>query len=305
MPRKAIAPAFSYSNLYKFLPVLYKSLDSYLDLLRRKEKANVSFNPLDVIQFLFFDAVGIGMFHRDMHVMQEGSIGNTLYHELRILLKEFGMRRIFNPFRKHLPRDSDGRRAYEAYDKILSICSTILSDYKAERTEDEIAKDTSILGHIVRCPYLTEAERLEDMYGFIIAGYETTAVSLTWAVIEIARDPRVLAKLQLEVDAIDKSVRFDHQNSSTMPYLQATINETLRLRPVAITVGRAAEVDMKYKEYIIPKGASCNISFIPLFRVGLKVCHYTYYCFLNCLATYVLTAYPYCTSTGTRDWYMM
>ena len=76
--RKFIAPAFSYSNLYKFLPVLYKSLESYLDLLRQKEKDDESINPLDVFQYLFFDAVGIGMFHRDMHVMQEGSIGNTL-----------------------------------------------------------------------------------------------------------------------------------------------------------------------------------------------------------------------------------
>ena len=270
--RKAIAPAFSYSNLYKFLPVLYKSLDSYLDLLRQKEEANESFNPLDIFQYLFFDAVGIGMFHRDMHVMQEGSIGNTLYNELRFWLKEFGMRRIFNPFRPYLPRDSDGRRAYEAYDKILSICGTILSDYKAERTEDEIAKDTSILGHIVRCPYLTEAERLEDMYGFVLGGYETTAVSLTWAVIEIALNPRVLAKLQREIDAIDKSVQFDHQNTSTMPYLQATINETLRLRPVAIMFGRVAEVDIKYKEYIIPKGSNCSVSSIPLFRNDLQVC---------------------------------
>ena len=269
--RKANAPAFSYSNLYKFLPVLYKSLDSYLVLLRQQEIGNVAFNPLDVFQYLFFDAVGIGMFHRDMHVMQEGSIGNTLYKELRFWLHEFALRRVFNPIRPYLPRDSDGRRAYEAYDKILSICSTILSDYKAERTEEEIAKDTSILGHIVRCPYPTEAERLEEMYGFIIAGYETTAVSLTWAVIEIARDPRVLAKLLLEIDAVEKSMQFNHQNTSTMPYLQAVINESMRLRPVAILLGRTAEVDMKYKEYIIPKGSNCSISMQALFRVGLQV----------------------------------
>ena len=269
--RKFIAPAFSYANLYKFLPVLYKSLDSYIDILRQKEKDNEAINPLDVFPYLFFDAVGIGMFHRDMHVMQEGSIGRTLYNELSVWLEEFALRRIFNPFRKYLPRDANGRRGYQAYETILSICRTILHDYRSTHTTEEIAKDSSILSYIVRCPYDTEAERVEEMYAFVIAGYETTAVSLSWVVIEIARNPQVLQRLQSEVDAVDKDIPYDHQNTSTMSYMQAVINEAMRLWPVGLVFGRVAEADIKYNGYVIPKGASCNVPLITLFRAELTV----------------------------------
>ena len=272
--RKFIAPAFSYTNLYKFLPVLYKSLDSYLDLLKQKERDDEAINPLDVFQYLFFDAVGIGMFHRDMHVMQEGSLGHTLYHELHIWLQEFGMRRIFNPIRKYLPRDADGRRGYQAYETILSICRTILQDYRSTNTTEEIAKDSSILSYIVRCPYDTEAERVEEMYAFIIAGYETTAVSLSWVVIEIARNPQVLQRLQSEVDAVDKDTPYDHQNTSTMSYMQAVINEAMRLWAIGLSFGRVAEADISYNGYVIPKGASCIVPHITLFREGLTVSYY-------------------------------
>ena len=109
------------------------------------------------------------------------------------------------------------------------------------------------------------------MYAFVIAGYETTAVSLSWVVIEIARNPQVLQRLQSEVDAVDKDAPFDHQNTYAMPYMQRVINEGMRLWPVTHAFGRVAEADIHFNGYVIPKGASCNVPLITLFREGLTL----------------------------------
>jgi cytochrome P450 len=55
----------------------------------------------------------------------------------------------------------------------------------------------------------------------LVAGHETTASELAWAFERLAREPRVLRRLHEEIDAGEDEA-----------YLTATIQETLRRRPV-------------------------------------------------------------------------
>lgn len=68
----------------------------------------------------------------------------------------------------------------------------------------------------------------------IIAGSDTTAVSLSSVLYRLIVSPRALSKLRHEIRAhkqsIDKS-RFSFKESQEMPYLQAVIKEALRLHP--------------------------------------------------------------------------
>jgi cytochrome P450 len=66
------------------------------------------------------------------------------------------------------------------------------------------------------------AEELRDeLMTALVAGHETTASQLAWAVDRIAREPAVQVRLHDELD-----------DSSDEAYLTATINEILRHRPV-------------------------------------------------------------------------
>ncbi len=64
-------------------------------------------------------------------------------------------------------------------------------------------------------------ELRDELMTLLVAGHETTASTLAWACSRLAREPRVLAALRREVDSEDDG-----------PYLTATIQETLRSRPV-------------------------------------------------------------------------
>jgi len=68
---------------------------------------------------------------------------------------------------------------------------------------------------------MSAQELRDELMTALVAGHETTASQLAWAFERLAREPRVLARLEDELDAGDSD-----------EYLTATINEILRLRPV-------------------------------------------------------------------------
>ncbi len=67
---------------------------------------------------------------------------------------------------------------------------------------------------------MSDQELRDELMTLLVAGHETTASSLAWAFERLARLPQVLARLVEELDSGDED------------YLVATIQETLRRRPV-------------------------------------------------------------------------
>jgi cytochrome P450 len=67
---------------------------------------------------------------------------------------------------------------------------------------------------------MSEQEIRDELLTLLVAGHETTATTLAWAFERLTREPRVLARLLEEIEGDDDA------------YLTATIQETLRTRPV-------------------------------------------------------------------------
>lgn len=68
-------------------------------------------------------------------------------------------------------------------------------------------------------------------FSMILAGYETTADLLAYAVYSLVKDPDKAAKLRAEIDGQAAVPTF--QSLEAMPYLDAVVRETLRLIPQA------------------------------------------------------------------------
>lgn len=73
---------------------------------------------------------------------------------------------------------------------------------------------------------MSEAELRDELVTVLAAGHETTATGLAWAIERLLRNPKVLARLRDSLDADDDT------------YMEATIRETLRARPVIVDVAR-------------------------------------------------------------------
>ncbi|KAG6473627.1 cytochrome P450 71A1-like [Zingiber officinale] len=94
---------------------------------------------------------------------------------------------------------------------------------------------------------------LLDMFA---AGMETTNTTIDWAMSEIIRHPKIMAKAQKEIrEIVGAKEEVEEEMVQGMPYLRAVIKETLRLHPPApILFPRESIEDAQVLGYHIPKG---------------------------------------------------
>lgn len=108
---------------------------------------------------------------------------------------------------------------------------------------------------------LSKEEVRDQVVTIFMAGHETTALTLTWALYLLAKHPEVQARASAEVrDAIgDREPTLS--DCSRMPFLRMVIDETLRLYPPIHTLGwREAVQDISIRGLHIRKGSAVLIS---------------------------------------------
>ena len=84
----------------------------------------------------------------------------------------------------------------------------------------------------------------DQLVAVLLAGRDTTAVTLSWAMFELSHYPQMWARLRTEVlEKVGPSRAPTYEDLKGMSYLMHTVNETLRLYPAVPFNIRAALVD--------------------------------------------------------------
>lgn len=128
----------------------------------------------------------------------------------------------------------------------------------AERKADGVER-TDVLSLMLAARYddgsaMTNAEIFDQMVTLVAAGHETSKISLAWACYWLHRNPDVLEKLLAELDGDADS------------YLEAVIQETLRLYPIVAVATRKLAQPFELKGYSLPAG--CHVG------AGTSLIHY-------------------------------
>lgn len=96
--------------------------------------------------------------------------------------------------------------------------------------------------------HLSNQDLRDELLTLLVAGHETTATALTWAIYWIHALPEVKQKLQSELESFSNPD--DADQLLALPYLTAVCNETLRIHPVAmLTFPRRVEVPLEVSGY--------------------------------------------------------
>ena len=77
---------------------------------------------------------------------------------------------------------------------------------------------------------MSDAELRDELVTLLLAGHETTATSVAWAIERLVRHP----------DKLRAAGGGDRRRASGEEYMTAVVNETLRVRPVVPIVVRRA-----------------------------------------------------------------
>uniref|UniRef100_A0A8K9UD09 Cholesterol 24-hydroxylase n=1 Tax=Oncorhynchus mykiss TaxID=8022 RepID=A0A8K9UD09_ONCMY len=102
---------------------------------------------------------------------------------------------------------------------------------------------------------------LDNFVTFFIAGQESTANQLAFAVMELGRLPEILTKVRQEVDDVigmKQEISFD--DLGEMTYMSQVLKETLRLYPTAPGTSRFIPNDIVINGIPIPAGVTCVFS---------------------------------------------
>jgi cytochrome P450 len=100
---------------------------------------------------------------------------------------------------------------------------------------------------------LTEPELRDELMTLLVAGHETTATALTWALYWIYKLPTVREKLLRELRAV--SGPLDPVVLFRLPYLNAICSETLRIYPVGLlTFPRVTRARVEVKGSVLEPG---------------------------------------------------
>ncbi|MBD1851547.1 cytochrome P450 [Leptolyngbya sp. FACHB-711] len=105
---------------------------------------------------------------------------------------------------------------------------------------------------------MSDTELRDELITLLLAGHETTASALTWALYWIHSLPDVERNLRSQLQSLHgDDLGDDPEQIGRLPYLTALCQETLRLYPVALTAGvRILKAPYKIMGYELPAGTA-------------------------------------------------
>ena len=107
---------------------------------------------------------------------------------------------------------------------------------------------------------------VDNLLTFVVAGYETSANTLAWALYLLALYPDVQDALRQEVRAACPQGPIPYESVSQMPALLAHIRETMRLYPAAALYARDATEPLESKGITFKKGDAIMLPVYSLHR---------------------------------------
>jgi cytochrome P450 family 110 len=132
-----------------------------------------------------------------------------------------------------------------------------LSEVVAQRRRSGRSGDNDVLSLLLGArsaagDSLDDEEIHDQLVTMILAGHETTASAISWAVVALLESEAVCDRLTAEID--DAGAACGDEALASLPYLQATCLETLRLFPVVPVVSREVRRPLRMRERWLPAG---------------------------------------------------
>nr|APW83734.1 cytochrome P450 carotenoid hydroxylase 97B [Dunaliella salina]APW83738.1 cytochrome P450 carotenoid hydroxylase 97B [Dunaliella salina] len=282
--RRAVVPAF-HKQYYEVMAKMFgdctmrsvQKLDEAIAAGQRDAVVDMESEFLN----LGLEIIGLGVFNYDFGAInKESPVIKAVYG----VLKEAEHRSTFYipywniPITKYIvPRQVQ----FHADLRVINDClDSLIQNAQETRQEDDSealqnrdyskVKDPSLLRFLVdmRGEDATNKQLRDDLMTMLIAGHETTAAVLTWALFCLTQKPAAMAKVVEEVDRVvgDRMPNLD--DIRAMSYTRATLGESLRLYPQPPLLIRRALSEDKLPPglngdpngYPIGKGADIFIS---------------------------------------------
>ncbi|XP_055299855.1 cytochrome P450 4g1-like [Sitodiplosis mosellana] len=281
--RKLMNPSFNLKILQSFVPIFNEKAQYMLDKLD-KQAGNANFDILPFMNALTLDMVcsttmGFNINSRDGNGAFLHSIEAYFDIAAKRIMKfwthlDFVYRwtDLYKKEQKHLENLFNLTNEICEAKKMQFVTENRLADHKIDENSEETYKTPQVLIDQLLELYFTG--KLDDriirdqIETIVIAGNETTALSLSYITLLLAMYPNIQEKVFEELrsvfDSQEEEMTYEH--IQRLPYLDRVIKEGMRVLPVVPFMMRTATADTQISDCIIPKDAFILMSIYNLHR---------------------------------------
>ncbi|KAF7331039.1 Cytochrome P450 [Mycena venus] len=256
--RKALTPAFSNAVIRRLTSVFFDSaykLKTFWDATLESSSDGAVIEVEEWMNRIALDSIGIAGFSHDFRYLEGQTSPVTAafeslgVSEMGLFTKLIFMLSFAFPFMLSVPTPRM-RLFWELRRSLNVIAERLLANTRREK-EDGVTEeftDKSVIGLLLKAELADSELRMtqEEVVAqniLLLAGYETTSVSLTWALIELSKHPEIQDKLRKDLARFSGTDPTWDQLVSELPYLDAVVQETLRLHPPVVETFRIAAHD--------------------------------------------------------------
>jgi len=235
--RRAVAPAFSHRNMLNLSPIMTAAAQRSAD--RIADAGPRAINMLDEMVTSTFDVISDVTFSGG-----DGFDRDAVHRAIDDYIAEAGKLSLFDilGLPDWLPRP--GRAMSGRALKDMKRIADGAIDARAERGPSDTPDLLDLLldGTDPKTKrQMNTAELRDNLLTFIVAGHETTALTLSWALYLMGFDQAVQQKARAEAQTVLQGRAATGADVENLPYIRQIIDETLRLYPPAGVISRTAQ----------------------------------------------------------------
>jgi cytochrome P450 len=257
--REMVNPAFAHTNLKRVFPAMQAAVD---DLLAHIETLDRS-KPIEVDPLMTYVASDI-IYRTIFSVKLDGPSAAHIYHSFHRYQKNVQPAAMLVLY--GLPLLGYRRRARKAAADIHSVFGPIVRErFNSWHDGTGLAKDDILQSllearHPVTGDPFSYAKIMEQVSTIFLAGHETAASAMTWALYLLAECPHLQDALvaEIERDTGGGPIRFEHLRS--LNGVRNLFRETLRLYPPVSFFVREVTSPTTFRDKLLHKGAMIVIS---------------------------------------------
>jgi cytochrome P450 len=258
--RTAAAPLFRYEELLQYGPFISAAALATVEKWRAAAPATVHVINKDMMHATFEVISKIMLAGGAPEVIQAIEKGHADYYKginwwiVYILLG----------LPHWLPRP--GGRLMRAHERRLRGAITAL----VQARRDTAGGKADLLGRMLAISdpesgrIMSDELLVDNIIGFLMAGYETTAFSLTWTLYLISQSPEWEARMVAEIARVVGAGPVTAAHVASLTVVQQVLNESLRLYPSAPVIVRDFHNDVELDGIKIPAG---TIGIIPIYAI--------------------------------------
>jgi len=140
----------------------------------------------------------------------------------------------------------------------MELDELMYAEIRERRTARDLAERTDVLSRLIRegeesGDRLSDTELRDQLVTLLLAGHETTATALAWALYELGRDPELMRRTQAAAD---------EPGPDGDAWLDAVLKESMRLHPVIPMVVRTLMSPQTVAGVDVPRGATVGPSIL-------------------------------------------